>query len=599
MKSAFRSFLQFLFVLLLLSAVTFLYWKLYDAPATGVDDANIYFVYAENAAQGHGFVFNPGDERVEGFTSFLWTLITTGVIAIAGNFERVLLVLNIFLISYTLFRSIQLINRLIPWPWFISPAAILFLSLILLIPGYIDWTILSLMETGLWSMLIVLLAIQLTRYILTDRIHYVSFYGALFLLVFTRPESILWGLFYVLAILITNLMKGRKRLEQNRSVIGGMVVYLLAIGLLTGFRLAYFGYPLPNTFYAKVSGDLLHNVSSGLGYFLKSCVQTPTLWLVVFLSLLSLVLVFVRLKKNDFNLAQVDNFDIAQTFIAVLSLISIGIPVMLGGDHFLFARFYQPFFPVYYLLFFNINFYRNHLLSSYQWKGRSLVLPAYLLALLLVPYIYLNSNTHLLSFRKSPPPLKIEFEIADLGRENGEKLNLLFKRIGLPSVGISEAGGFGYTYNGRSLDLLGLNSTLVAHATDKSLTGVKNHSAFSKNAFYQMQPDVFFAHSRTSFFVQSPEQVEEEQDMRFSTEVYRGIFSEDKFKQLYEQVLIQDPESQLSFVTYCHKNFINTLQQHNYSIIYPQHYKVTGTRLEQPTAHFPVNPQAIGQTSGQ
>ena len=38
------------------------------------DDAFITMRYARNFAQGLGLVFNPG-ERVEGFTSFLWTII--------------------------------------------------------------------------------------------------------------------------------------------------------------------------------------------------------------------------------------------------------------------------------------------------------------------------------------------------------------------------------------------------------------------------------------------------------------------------------------------------------------------------------------------
>lgn len=594
MNSTFKTLIHFFSVLIIVAAVTFVYWKLYNEPGIGVDDANIYFVYAQNAAEGHGFVFNAGGERVEGFTSLFWTLISTAVYAFSDNFEFILLILNVFIVSFTLFKGIRLINKLIPWPYFFSPAAILFLSLILLIPGYVEWTILSLMETGLWSMFIVLLAVQVTSYILTDRIHYLSFNIALFLLVFTRPESILWGIFYISALLVANLVRGRAKPEQNKGVISSFVVYMVAIGVLTGFRLAYFNYPLPNTFYAKVSGNFLHNVSSGLGYFLKSCVQTPTLWLVVFLSLLSIALVFFKLKRRAYNFKQLNNLDIAQTFIAVLSLISIAIPVLLGGDHFLFARFFQPFFPVYYLLFFNIYFYRDHLAPSFQVKSRNMLLPAYLLALLLVPYVYLNTNTHLLSFRKSDSPLKIEFEIAELGRENGEKLNTLFKRIELPAVGISEAGGFGYTYKGKSIDLLGLNSTLVAHATDKSLTGVKNHSAFSKNAFYKLQPDVFFAHSRSSYFVENiREASEEEHDNTFAIQIYRNIFAETEFRQLYERVLIQDPQSQLQFLTFCHKDFISTLKQNNYNVIYLRNLKITESMPEQTTVNISDNKKKV------
>lgn len=590
MSSTFKTLIHFFFVLLIVAAVTFVYWKLYHEPGIGVDDANIYFVYAQHAAEGYGFVFNPGGERVEGFTSVLWTLLTTALYAFSDQFEFILLILNVLIVSYTLFRGIQLINRLIPWPYFMSPAAILFLSLILLIPGYVEWTILSLMETGLWSMLIVLLATQVISYILTDRIHYLSFNIVLFLLIFTRPESILWGLFFIFSLLVVNLIKGSTKPAQNKGVIRSFVLYIVAIGILTSFRLAYFNYPLPNTFYAKVSGNFLHNISSGLGYFLKSCVQTPTLWLVVFISLLSIALVFFKLKRRAYNFTQLNNSAIAQTFIAVLSLISMAIPVLLGGDHFLFARFFQPFFPVYYLLFFNIYFYRDQLIPSFQLKRRNMLLPAYLLALLLVPYIYLNTNTHLLSFRKSDSPLKIEFEIAELGRENGKKLNTLFERIKLPSVGISEAGGFGYAYQGKSIDLLGLNSTLVAHATDKNLTGLKNHSAFSKKAFYELQPDVFFAHSRTSYFVESIREVyKEEQDNSFAIQIYSNIFAEAEFRQLYERVLIQDPQSQLKLLTFCHKDFIRTLEQNNYSITYLRNLQTTDRMPEHATIYMPGN----------
>ena len=39
------------------------------------DDAFISFRYAQNFAHGHGLVFNPGGERVEGYSNFLWVLI--------------------------------------------------------------------------------------------------------------------------------------------------------------------------------------------------------------------------------------------------------------------------------------------------------------------------------------------------------------------------------------------------------------------------------------------------------------------------------------------------------------------------------------------
>lgn len=42
-----------------------------------VDDAFIAFRYARHAARGLGFVWNPGEEPLEGFTSFAWTALLT------------------------------------------------------------------------------------------------------------------------------------------------------------------------------------------------------------------------------------------------------------------------------------------------------------------------------------------------------------------------------------------------------------------------------------------------------------------------------------------------------------------------------------------
>jgi len=41
-----------------------------------VDDAFISFRYAQNLLDGHGLVFNPG-EQVEGYSNLLWILLTS------------------------------------------------------------------------------------------------------------------------------------------------------------------------------------------------------------------------------------------------------------------------------------------------------------------------------------------------------------------------------------------------------------------------------------------------------------------------------------------------------------------------------------------
>ncbi len=42
-----------------------------------IDDAGISFAYSRSFANGNGLVAQPGAERVEGYSNFLWVLILT------------------------------------------------------------------------------------------------------------------------------------------------------------------------------------------------------------------------------------------------------------------------------------------------------------------------------------------------------------------------------------------------------------------------------------------------------------------------------------------------------------------------------------------
>lgn len=72
----------YLFSLIITTASALLYYFMYRLPLLGIDDANIYFTYMRNFADGLGFVYNPGGERVEGFTSILYTLIGSAIFSL-------------------------------------------------------------------------------------------------------------------------------------------------------------------------------------------------------------------------------------------------------------------------------------------------------------------------------------------------------------------------------------------------------------------------------------------------------------------------------------------------------------------------------------
>jgi len=57
-----------------------------------------------------------------------------------------------------------------------------------------------------------------------------------------------------------------------------------------------------------------------------------------------------------------------------------------------------------------------------------------------------------------------------------------------PSIGRILAGGYAFFYEGPTVDLMGLNNTLMAHANGLK-EGLKNHASFDKPTFYKLRPD--------------------------------------------------------------------------------------------------------------
>ena len=136
--------------LFLLSALTVLIgsglaWYLLGCPGTGIDDADIFFVYGRNFAQGHGFVYNIGGERVEGFTSLLWTLICACLFRLTDHVEIPLYLINLLMGIATLWVCLRRVQ---------NPAV--FAVMLAAAPAWFAWCQISLMEAGLWCRLLTL-----------------------------------------------------------------------------------------------------------------------------------------------------------------------------------------------------------------------------------------------------------------------------------------------------------------------------------------------------------------------------------------------------------------------------------------------------------
>jgi arabinofuranosyltransferase len=491
-------------------------------PAIGIDDANIFFVYARNISAGQGFVFNPGGERVEGFTSLLWVLVCSGAIAVARNPEVPLLALNILLVSLTIVSCVC--SSVFKRSEARNSTALLFqgtfILLLLLDFRYVVWNTITLMETALWAALLTATTTLIVED-RTDRQQAFMLAGLVALMVATRPEALVWGpvicgLFYIKR----EALVGRTR--AMTALIPSLLSYVLTAGILTIFRLAYFGWPLPNTYYAKVSPSLAFSLREGTTY-LTSYLTSQAVPLACFLALIvSLVhLLHVRLRDHS------------TLVLTAMALMGLFVPVLTGGDHFEGFRFYQAVYPILLLALMNcVRFIVVPYFSAVVKKPfpatMKLVGVASIASVILTMHV-----VEAIQFG-SMRSLQTEFELAAAGRRMGNKLNVLFEELHpRPAIGTITVGGLQYAYGGRVVDLMGLNNIKMAHNGGDRI-GFRSHAAFEKRTFYELKPAIVVPlvhHSET--LTMAGEKV------LFVDRVLKGLLQEPQFQNTYRLAEIQ------------------------------------------------------------
>jgi hypothetical protein len=229
------------------------------SPHPHVDDAYISYRYSLNLVAGHGLVYNVG-EFVEGFTNLLWVLLVSiGVLlgekaALVGHFLGLASGVALLLLAYAYARQglpsgSRAWAGLAPWLLFCSaPFAV--------------WST-SGLETPLF-------AAAVTGALLCEARRKLGLATlALLIATATRPEgALLAGVVFAAAL---------RHPEERRRVLVAAAIYGLCLVGLTGFRLAYFGEPLPNTFYAKVGGVPFSFASSYVAAFMLQFVAPLTL----------------------------------------------------------------------------------------------------------------------------------------------------------------------------------------------------------------------------------------------------------------------------------------------------------------------------------
>ena len=294
------------------------------------DDAYISFVYSRNLAQHGELSFNLGSP-VEGFTSFLWTVILGLGMKVGVLPELSSRVLGTACALVTLVVTFRLMEIALgrKTPWAVIPALLLACS-----SGYACWTSGGL-ETQLFTMLVVIAIHGTVTAVETPRA--LAGVGiALALAAMTRPEGLLVaGILGVihLSTLVSTRRAGGWRYEL--LAIGGFLV-LWAPWFV--WRWQYYGYLWPNTYYVKASGrwlDKRHPLEMlrGGGYYVW-------VWLTQTKLLYALPVAVVGLIVGRRGTPR---FALALT-CTLLSISYLSYAVTVGGDFMGLHRFIMPVF---------------------------------------------------------------------------------------------------------------------------------------------------------------------------------------------------------------------------------------------------------------
>jgi len=491
MRSATAKLLRWLAVLLLTALAVTAVHRFYGRPALGVDDANMFFTYADHLAHGQGLVYNVGGERVEGFTSFLWTLFCAAVFRLAASPERIVLALSVVLFALTHVVLLRGLRRAVA-PAAAWPYEALYLLLVFSSPAYVLWTTITLMDTCLWGTLLAL-ATYACLAPSSSRPGHAALAALAALMVMARPESMVVVPLFVVLWGLRQWEAGAGRRALGAGALYA-AVFAATLAGLTVFRMAYFGVPLPNTYYAKVSPALAYNVFHGLSYA-RSYLQSSAIASIAVAVALVVVVwrVVTLLRPARGSAARAPGFSPFEA-VAWVSAGLLVVPVVTGGDHFMLFRFYQPAYPVFCLTLV-LGAARLGLADRARAAlGRlhGAAAPVMALAVLSLGAVWVfdfDQQPTWLGLLKAQP-MRHEFRIADRGVRRGAGFAELFSREPrLPSIGVIAAGGIKRTYPGTIIDLMGLNNTLVAHSKGDR-RGVRSHAAFQKPLFYELDPDI-------------------------------------------------------------------------------------------------------------
>jgi len=310
---------------LLIPAAVFAAYRIYQLRWV-CDDAFISFRYAKNLASGLGLVFNAG-ERVEGYSNFLWTLLSSAGLWCGVDPVSLTWVAGGVCYFGTAGLLFYLSWHLSGGEWLRLGAPVALLCWLLFRDAHVWAT--SGLETSSVTFLVTALYCTLLR--ASKRRHYLIAGGLLALALLSRPDSLVYVAGSGLFILIS-----------DRRPVRALAVTLLPVLLIYVpywvWRYGYYGFPFPNTYYAKSAG--FPYWSQGILYlrlFFESYYVLILLWP---------ALGYLAWRLSPWTRVRLEDPSRRASILALVFITSYFLYVARVGGDYMFARFLMPVAPI-------------------------------------------------------------------------------------------------------------------------------------------------------------------------------------------------------------------------------------------------------------
>lgn len=419
---------------------------------TTAEDAFITFRYARNLASGFGPVFNPG-ERVEGYSDFLWMIVLSvlnrfGIdIVLAARCLGSVAALLTVVLTYQLGCVVTKGDR----PTSLSAALLVAASGSFAAYGP------SGMETPVFALLLVATVLSTVR----QRWCWAGLLVALATM--TRPEGILC----LIPILGWALVTGKQRRERLRNALGAAGAFGALAVPWTLWRVAYYGYWIPNPIAAKRGLDSSYLLELGFRYLYEfGGAHVP---LVILLAVVTAAAVVDRFR----TVAPVDGL------LAAFVLILVGFVVSVGGDWMPAWRMLAPIIPVASVLL--LSLWREHVrwqpLATSAPLGRALFVVA-------AGVLVMTSRVH--------PNLIPRVVYWSQGIDAYEQIGEWFRRSLPPDTWVATIANGALSYYSRlpMIDMMGLTDEHIARNGQRAPRGMLGHSAYDFAYVVRRRPQV-------------------------------------------------------------------------------------------------------------